>query len=557
MSNQRRIGISYTRFSDPSQATGDSEGRQARDFKTFCNLHNLTPLVETWNDRGRSGYHDEHRKKGDLGRLIAAAKDGRFEPGTVIVVEAWDRLGRLRPGRQTDLIAELLHTGVDIGICKLNDVFTLDDCGSHKWIVLQVFVQLAYQESKQKADRIAESYGTRRLLAREGKEMPPRKRDGRKTKLITNRLPFWLHVVNGEPVPIPERVAALKRIFRLSADGFGRARIIRTLVKEGIPPFGTEKWTLPYVSKILCDRRVLGEYQPRHTDDTPAGPPVVGYYPGVIKEQEYQLARAGQEGRRGRGGKRDRKHVNVFQSMIVNARDGEGFFLHNRGTEAEPKLILTSAAGMSGRGRTSTFPYLPFEEGVLSLLKEVDSREVLPGEKEAPSMVDVLRAKLANVRHDIAGLQQELKAGYSKGLAAVLREKEAEEEKIASQLQEELAKSAKPAERAWKELPNLAALVKKGGDEARLRLRGVLRRVIESIYLLHVRRGSFLFAAVQVFFRDSDARRDYLIAYQAAGFNRPGGWWAKSLADVVKPGGLDLRRRDHAAKLEKALSAAL
>jgi hypothetical protein len=53
-------------------------------------------------DHGRSGYMDEHRKKGLLGQLIAMAKDGGFEPGTVVVVEPWDRLGGCDPtGRPT------------------------------------------------------------------------------------------------------------------------------------------------------------------------------------------------------------------------------------------------------------------------------------------------------------------------------------------------------------------------------------------------------------------------------------------------------------------------
>jgi DNA invertase Pin-like site-specific DNA recombinase len=164
------------------------------------------------------------------------------------VVEAWDRLGRLRPDKQTDLIAELLRTGVSIGICRLDDIFTEDDFGTHKWTTLAVFVQLAYQESKQKAERIAASWEKRRELARE------------KRQLMTRQIPAWLREVSGERVPIPERVAALKRIFRLSAEGCGRARIVRALTDPatGAPPFGTEKWTRPYVNKILNDRRVLG-----------------------------------------------------------------------------------------------------------------------------------------------------------------------------------------------------------------------------------------------------------------------------------------------------------
>src|SRR5207237_7614929 len=118
-------------------------------------------------DRGRSGYRGEHRSKGRLGKLIEAAKDGAFDPGTVVVIEAWDRLGRLRPDRQTELVAELLRTGVSIGVCRLDDIFSEDDFGSHKWTTLAVFIQLAHQESKQKAERVAASWELRRKRARE------------------------------------------------------------------------------------------------------------------------------------------------------------------------------------------------------------------------------------------------------------------------------------------------------------------------------------------------------------------------------------------------------
>src|SRR6516164_10467504 len=167
MSTRRRLAISYSRFSDPKQAKGDSETRQEEMFRQFCNQHNLTPLSEVFADRGRSGYKDEHRKKGRLGQLIAMAKDGRFESGTVIVVEAWDRLGRLRPDKQTELVAELLRTGVSIGVCRLNDIFAEEDFGTHKWAILSTFIMLAYQESKQKAERVAAAWVKRRQRARE------------------------------------------------------------------------------------------------------------------------------------------------------------------------------------------------------------------------------------------------------------------------------------------------------------------------------------------------------------------------------------------------------
>lgn len=562
MSKTRRIGVSYARFSDPKQAAGDSEGRQDRRYREFCANHNLTPLTEVFLDRGRSGYHDQHRKKGRLGVLISYAKDGRFEPGTVIVIEAWDRLGRLRPDRQTELVAELLRTGVEIGVCRLNDVFTEEDFGTHKWTILSTFIMLAYQESKQKAERVSESYEVRRARARAGQPMPPRKVDGRTSRLLTDRLPFWLEPCGDGCRPVPERVAALRRLFELASTGYGRSRIVGRLTEEGVPPFGKGKeWTRAYVGRILSDRRVLGEYQPRRTDDTPDGPPIPGYYPRVISEDEWLLSRAGQEERRATDRKgralvrSERKWVNLFRGMLTSAIDGEGFYLHQRVEPGGTKktFFLCNHAGTSGRTRTMTFPYLPFEEAVLRLLREVDPREVLPKGSRGPSRAEVLRARLANVREDMASIKADLKARYSKALGALLVEKEAEETAVADELQEELARSVVPAEKAWQDLPGLADLVKTGGDEARVRLRPVLRRLIDDALVLVVRRGSFLICALQIYFHGG-ARRDFLLVNQAAGCGRRGGCHCKALPDAL-PGrpSCDLRTKEGVKVLQAVL----
>jgi DNA invertase Pin-like site-specific DNA recombinase len=558
----RRIGISYTRFSDPAkQSDGDSQDRQDRMFRDFCQRHTLTPLREVFADKGRSGYRDEHRKKGRLGQLVAMAKDGAFDPGTVIVIEAWDRLGRLRPDKQTDLIAELLRTGVSIGICRLDDIFAEEDFGTHKWTTLAVFIQLAYQESKQKADRIGESWQARRDRARE---------DGTP---VTGRLPAWLEMVGGVPRPVPERVAALRRLFALAAGaparkkgrdplkGCGRSRIVAALTREKVPPFGNSgKWTRSYISRILSDERVLGVYQPRKTDDTPDGPAIRDYYPRVISDEEWALARAGQEQRQGRDKlgralvRPERRRVNLFRDLLTHARDGERFYINLKVDGGKRSVVLVNSAGGAGRGKNYTFPYLVFEEAVLRLLREVRPEDVLPREGQGAGRADVLRAQLGNLHRDIAALQEDLDGGYSKALAAVLRKKEGEAETVAGQLQDELAKAARPAERAWRDFPQLADLVREGGDEARLRLRPVLRRIVENAVVLIVPRGSWQLLALQVYFHGGVVR-DYLVVRQVAGFHRPGGWAARSLAEAGHAGGLDLRDRDHVAALEQWLQA--
>jgi DNA invertase Pin-like site-specific DNA recombinase len=540
---ERRTAISYSRYSDPKQGKGDTETRQAEMFRTFCQQHNLTPLRDVYADKGRSGYKGHHRSKGRLGQLIQDANDGKFEPGSVLVVEGWDRLGRLIPNKQIRLIEELLETGVHIGVCQLNDIFTMEDFGTHKWTTLAVFVQLAYQESKQKADRVAASWVRRREQAR---------KDG---QAMTGLLPAWLRLVNGAIVTIPERVAAVRRIFALSAAGYGQARIIRTLNEEGHAPIGRGKngWGHSYIQLLLTDRRVLGQMQPTKGGKAD-GEKMLSYYPPIVSEEEFNLANEGQKGRRGRSGQRDRKHVNTFQGLLVNALDGEGFYIRNHGSKTKPRLLLINAAAGNGRSRSQSFFYSIFEEAILGLLREVNPADVLPKQQQGkPSTADTLRAKLANIRATISGLQADLKEGYSKALAAVLRDREQEEETVAGLLQDELAKNVRPAERAWQELPGLVDLIEKYGDEARLRIRSVLRAIVEEMRLVLVRRGSRLLCGVQVFFAGG-AVRHYLLVYRMACPGRPRSWWCRSLASThIGADDIDLRRKDHAAALAEEL----
>lgn len=569
-----RPAISYSRFSDPKQGGGDSESRQARDFADFCKRHKLapTPAQEHFVDRGLSGYHGRHRTKGALGRLIALAKEGRFGPDTVIVVEAWDRLGRLRPDRQTELVAELLRTGVSIGVCRLNDIFTEEDFGGPKWTILSTFIMLAHQESKQKSERVAESWKQRKLRARSQR------------KLMTTILPAWLEARDGKPRLIPERAAAVRRIFDLAGAGYGVTRIVGKLTAEGVPAFGERKvkegrkrskfagvWTRPYVRNILNDRRALGEHQPlTWPERKPDGPPIRDYYPPVVSEEQWVLTRATMMARDLHKGEkepyaRQRRYVNVFQSLLRHALDGDGFQMHNRGTRDRPELTVMTNKSASGRGPVVSFPYHILEQAVLKMLREIDQAEVLPVGNRPPDRLEVLRAKLGEARRQIAALTEDLRKGYSPALTALVREQEAAEARLKEDLEREQAEAARPAEHDWQEFRDLAGSLAAApdlaealaaapdADDVRLRLRAVLRRRVESIRLQIARHGRGRLAVVQVWFAEGGRHRDYAIYYKQAARNCAGGWWVRSVAGDLAT--LDLRDPKDAAELAKALAA--
>jgi hypothetical protein len=238
--------------------------------------------------------------------------------------------------------------------------------------------------------------------------------------------------------------------------------------------------------------------------------------------------------------------------MLTDATGGGGYFLQVKSEQQRGKkgqrLVLRD-------GANHTFPYHVFEQAVLRLLKEIDPSEVLPKKCTGPSKIDVLKIKLEHVRADLAALKASLAESYSKAIDAALRAKEAEEEAVGTRLQEEKAKALVPTERAWKQLPTLADLVAKEGDPARLRLRPVLRRIIEDARVLIVRRGSYLLCAVQFHLAEGGGYRTWLIVNQAAGCNRPGGWQARSFKAADGNVALDLRERDQATLLAKKLDS--
>src|SRR5262249_28024640 len=162
---------------------------------------------------------------------------------------------------------------------------------------------------------------------------------------------------------------------------------------------------------------------------------------------------------------------NTFEGLLVHARDGEGFTLHNRGTADRPQLVHTNQAGEGGHAPYYRVPYLPFETALLGELTEINPKDVMPREDgKGPDKVKVLEAQLANARNDVAKINASLKRKYSENLVEVLRYHESRVEALAAELAEEKTSVAGGgAEGAWAKVPGLVDLLHAEGDAARLR----------------------------------------------------------------------------------------
>jgi DNA invertase Pin-like site-specific DNA recombinase len=548
------LAYSYIRFSRLSQAPGDSVRRQTEDAQGWCQRNGLR-LDEstTLRDLGRSAFRGKHRTNPDkhaLAAFLQLVEQGKVPRGSYLIIENLDRLSREDERSALRLWMDILDRGVNIVQLHPETVFRHEK--SDMMDIMRAIIELSrgHGESARKSERNGAAWEKRRRLVRKGEG------------LLTHRLPGWVEKRGDRLVAIPERAAAVRRIFELASAGYGAAGIVKKLTAESVPSFGPSgHWARTYVATILRDRRALGELQPRRADGEPDGEPIPGYFPAVVTEAEWLAARASTERRRGRSG-RQGSHVNVFAGLLRDALDGDTYYASTRSSARYGTRwrVLLNTASADGRAPTRSFPFEPFERGVLSLLREVDPREIL-GEGDEPDEVRTLATDLDGVQARIAALEAELLEGDVPSLTRVLRTLEARRQELAGKLDEVRERATNPLSTAWDEARGLMRMIDEAADptDTRIRLRSILRRTVESVWLLPVARGRDRLLAVQVGFAGGERQRSYLILNRPPmactdGRVIPGGWWARSFAEAAIPGGLDLRDREQAKRLESVLT---
>jgi DNA invertase Pin-like site-specific DNA recombinase len=309
-----KLAYSYVRFSTKEQAKGDSHRRQTERADEWATAHGYK-IVKTYEDLGVSGYTGKNRDNGKLGEFLANVEQGKIAPGSVLIVESWDRFSRRTPRQVLPDFLDIINAGVGIVTLTDRQLFTaesLDADGTQLLISLFVMMR-AHEESKRKGGMVAAAWADKRRRARE------------ESVRITDRIPAWLDVVSeGEGkqktrrfIVNKDRAAVVRRIFRETEQGYGRRAIAKRLNREYLQgqdkcrAFGSRKtrddadyegWQPSYIAKLLQGEAVLGHYQPhkrngkgkRVTD----GPVIKDYYPSIIDEKIWTRAKAARVRRR-------------------------------------------------------------------------------------------------------------------------------------------------------------------------------------------------------------------------------------------------------------------
>lgn len=532
---------SYIRFSTPEQAEGDSLRRQTEAATSWCQKNGVhLDTATTLRDLGKSAYLGEHRKNPDryaLAAFLKLVEGGRVPKGSYLVIENLDRLSREHTRPALSLFMQILDAGINIVQLSPETVFRHDS--TDPFDVMRAVLELSrgHSESKMKSERVGKAWAQKKLRVRENGE------------LYTRRLPGWIREKGGKLHLIPSHVRAIQRIFQLAAAGYGIVRTVRKLIEEKIPAFGSSgQWNRAYVSLILQDQRVLGELQPRQPDGEPDGDAIKGYYPPAVSQAEWDMAHAEPRStlriRRG-------KHLELFNGLMRNARDGGRYYCSTRNNQGKRHRVLINSSATEGRGECYSFPLPPFESAILRCLREVSPKEILD-QPEDPGEITALVGELAGIEVRIGELEAELLQGEVAPLARAIRQLEERKKELTALLAQAREKEAIPLAEAWGEAQSLCSVLDNSPDpeDTRLRLRSVLRRTIDSIWLLVSGRGGDRLCSAQVWFKGGAKFRNYRILYRPRKANgvsaKPGRIWVESLPYPVTPGVVDFRKREDA-----------
>jgi DNA invertase Pin-like site-specific DNA recombinase len=537
-----QLAFSYLRFSSDAQADGDSVRRQTalRDAWLARNPNVRLDTSLTLEDRGVSGFRGKHRAdaRHALGLFLDLVKRGHIPKGSYLIVENLDRLTREDPAESIPMVLDLTKAGIQVVQLSPVEVVYGGKMDPSRLMAMLWELHRGHAESARKAELSGQAWAEKKRLARE--YGTPRGR----------AVPHWLELADGKYRVKPDARRAIKRIFRLAAEGLSTKSIACRLNADGTPPIGKSgRWVRSYVNLILHSRSVLGEYQPRlgRAQREMDGDPIPNYYPAVVTEAEWATAHAS-IGRLTRPGRRAPKSRHVLSGLLTDALDGCPMYLHTQ----RRRLYVISADRFEKREGAAPWRPFPLEvltKAVLSRLVELRADELF-GDPGAAKVAECT-ARLAEVDRRLAvALARFEEDPESPTWSAQVSRYDRERRAVVRELSDARQEAASPLSASWAEAVELMATREPD------RLRAALRRCVEGITVLVVRRDRGRTAAVQVNFRGG-AVSHYLIEWS------PGHQLPRSVAHdktearsfTTSPGhlGLDLRDSGQARRLAELI----
>ncbi len=503
---------SYIRFSTPEQAQGDSERRQIKAAKAFAEKKSLALDNELqMTDRGYSGYHGTHRKKGSLGIFLERVNEGEVPRGSYLIIENLDRLSREGViNTLQNIVLNIIDNGITIQTLYPEQDYSKENIDD-KIIEFIAHLQRAHAESDRKSYLLKEVWKHKRKQIRENKGK------------LTNICPNWLRVEGDEFKIIEEAATTVKMIFDMKNDGLSIRAIERKLNAEAPwkPPYNPKRigegWRCSYINKILRTRAVIGEFQPYRyvvdelTDERKRekdGDPIASYYPAVVDPNLFNTVQQKLDeikATRHNGGGRKGKVGNLFTHIAkCGYCDGSMHYV-SKGNGPKYGRYLVCDNGNRGvikNGKrvceSHSVRYDEFEQIVLKNCRRLKPQQVLPNEDEQKEICRNLQTRITGQEIEIKDIEKRREILLDQLSRTEDEEARSEYEKLRGQLLEDIKNRKNTIEndqtalrktehssqsfKKWqKDIESLFKALKSGDVDIRLKMQAHLKEFIERI----------------------------------------------------------------------------
>jgi len=397
--------FSYIRFSTPEQEKGDSIRRQTEySEKVATKLGLVLDDQLKLTDKGLSAYNSDHRTKGTLGQFLKLVDKGEITPGSVLIIEALDRLSREGMLEAIHLLTGILLKGIDLYTAMDNKHFQKSTYNLADLIISATTLQQGHEESEKKSQRIQEAWKNKRNLAIHGE------------RKLTARCPAWLLLSDDKKTFTvrPEVVEVVKQIFEMKLNGRGTGSIEKELNQQEIwkPKNG---WYKSYVDKILRSPAVYGEFQPHFMVQgkrQQQGEPIENYYPPIIPKEVFDrvqhIIKQNREGRGNNGG-RNGAVSNLFGHLAICSKCGGPMAFINKGhTSKGGQYLICDRARRGLQCIKTKIRYDAFEPLILSYCKGLQVSEIMAGNGERQSELKKLNNQLQAQEGELSQVQRKI-----------------------------------------------------------------------------------------------------------------------------------------------------
>jgi DNA invertase Pin-like site-specific DNA recombinase len=287
---------SYLRFSTPEQAKGDSLRRQVALAEGYAKRHGLQLDTElNLRDLGVSAFRGDNVAVGALGGFLQAIRDGLVPKGSLLLVEALDRISRKQARKAVRVLEEIVEAGVTVVTLTDGKQWTEEGLDSGDFMMAVLLFMRGAEESLMKSKRLKEAWVRKRERAALG-------------EIQTTKAPAWIQAEGSAAKNardakfslIKERAALVRRMHKMFLAGIGKKTIAATFNRERVRPWGAGRgrkpakyWHPTYVYLCLTNPAVTGRFVPhieQHEGKFSRIPQeaIEEYYPRVISDDTFQ-----------------------------------------------------------------------------------------------------------------------------------------------------------------------------------------------------------------------------------------------------------------------------